>query len=194
MKTRNDFVSNSSSSSYIVITNTGKYVNPFINTFEIIELPMKYDGCREFGWQTEKYYDICSKLNWASIVILDKIDLESGETSSEYLTSEISKPWFRAEAMENMLKKVCKEKFGIDVELRKDEYRDHSWEVGYIDHQSSIRESPENGRMFMTKEMLYDFLANDNSYIDNSNDNGGRDDEWDDELECIPPPPNDYEI
>ena len=46
--------------------------------------------------------------------------------------------------------------------------------------------------MFKDEQTLYDFIANDASYIDNSNDNGGRDDEWDDDNHCWKDRPHDY--
>jgi hypothetical protein len=130
-----------------------------------------------FGWQTEKYYDFWSKLNWCAIVVLTKKGLEKDETSDEKLKDEVSKPWFRANEMEHMLKSVCV-KFGYDVVLT--ERSEDDWDF-YIDHQSNIVEEPDNARMFMTEKTLADFLFNDGSYIDNSNDNGGRDDE---EYDC----------
>lgn len=199
MKLRNDFVSNSSSSSFIVISNKGSYMDNtnFKNMYDVVILP-SIDGCKEFGWQTEKYYDVWSKLNWAALVILSKIQLEKRYSSDEILSEEVSKPWFRAEEMEKLLKKICEDKFRIKIELNKKEFLSDDWEIssnaGYIDHQSDIRESPENGRMFETYDMLYDFLANSKSYIDNSNDNGGRDAYSDPETGEIPPRPNDYSI
>ena len=47
--------------------------------------------------------------------------------------------------------------------------------------------------MFQSEKMLYDFLFNSGSYIDNSNDNGGRDDdEYDWKLRRYSSQPEDY--
>lgn len=72
MKTRLDFVSNSSSSSFIVINDTGKYAsNADMAGMSELSLPSDAGGgCTEFGWQLQKYYDVFSKLNWAALVIL----------------------------------------------------------------------------------------------------------------------------
>ena len=179
MKIRIDFVSNSSSSSFIVITDSGKMAEKKEISAEAdqIVVPSLEMGEACFGWQTEKYYDFWSKLNWCAIVVLTKKGLEEDETSDEKLKDEVSKPWFRANEMENMLKSVCV-KFGYDVVLAEQskDYCDF-----YIDHQSNIVEEPDNARMFASEKTLHDFLLNDGSYIDNSNDNGGRDDE---EYDC----------
>lgn len=175
MKIRIDFVSNSSSASFIVITDSGKMAERREISYGIrqIVVPNPEMGEAAFGWQTEKYYDFWSKLNWCAIVVLTKKDLEKDETPDKKLKEEVSKPWFRADEMEHMLKSVCAE-FGYDIVFAETsgDYLDF-----YIDHQSNITEEPANARMFMSKKTLTDFLFNDGSYIDNSNDNGGRDDE-----------------
>ena len=175
MKTRIDFVSNSSSASFIVITDSGKEVRPRYDGNLV--LPDSELGQTGFGWQTEKYYDFWSKLNWCAIVVRTKYNQEKYDTPDETLKEQVSKPWFRSDAMLDLLKKVCVD-IGfenISVNLAED-YADDE-HGGYIDHQSNIGEEPANGRMFRTEKTLRDFLLNDGSYIDCSNDNGGRDDD-----------------
>ena len=70
MKTRIDFVSNSSSASFIVITDSGKEVRPMYDGDLV--LPDSEFGEMEFGWQTDKYNDFWSKLNWCAIVVRTK--------------------------------------------------------------------------------------------------------------------------
>ena len=178
MKNRIDFVSNSSSSSFIVITDSGRFATPLKAPDRVNRvIPDSEFGETCFGWQTEKYYDFWSKLNWCAIVVLTKRSLEEDETSADEFKDEVVKPWFRAKEMERMLKDVCAE-FGYDIVLSKSCIDDLD---AYIDHQSNIYEEPENARMFASEKTLRDFLFNDGSYIDNSNDNGGRDDE---EYDC----------
>jgi len=185
MKTRSDFVSNSSSSSFIVISDEGKDQSASIaKRFygeEEIGVPFADYGCKEFGWQTEKYYDVFSKINWAALILLTTKRIEEHSTPEELLKQHVGKPWSIASDMEALLKKVCKEHLGISIFLRQKDPNEDPWgsdRLGYIDHQSDAGESPENALMFESEKSLVDFLFNDASYIDNSNDNGGRDEEY----------------
>ena len=79
----------------------------------------------------------------------------------------------------------------VFIEFDPDKY--NSLDSGYIDHQSNIGEEPDNARMFETEKTLRDFLLNEGSYIDNSNDNGGRDDdEYDWNANRYSSQPSDY--
>ena len=73
MKIRNDFVSNSSSSSFIVINDTNKIypdVQDYHTEYDPLMLPTdEYGGECCFGWEFEKYRSFWSKLNWCAILI-----------------------------------------------------------------------------------------------------------------------------
>lgn len=160
MKTRKGFVSNSSSSSFIVISEGPQDAKLRIddNVFILGEF-----GEIEFGWQVRKYNDICSKINFCY--------LQARESDNQ--------------DYKDMLEKVLKEKFpdihtilpilgdwncdektiehpvwGNDIQMR----------YGYIDHQSSAYEG-QNIEMFESEDKLKNFLFNNSSYIQNDNDN-----------------------
>ena len=165
MKIRNGYVSNSSSSSFVVIQNSGPYQKKYDTCWETVTVPSIDRGCAQFWWQFEEYYDFWSKLNWCAICINDMRELERIENSEDRMKRAIKSPWLESKAMEKMLKKVCEEKLGLDIKVVETDY--HS----SIDHQSAVYEEPENARMFQTDIKLYDFLANADSYISCGNDN-----------------------
>lgn len=172
MKTRNDFVSNSSSASFVVITDSGSERVPLPgNAYAVPDADI---GESEFGWQTERYSDFGAKLNWCAIILRSKREQEKYDTPDETLEECVKKPWFRSAEMEKTFMKVCSGA-GLQVEL-KPETEESDFEC-YIDHQSNVGEEPDNARMFRSEKALRDFLFNDGSYIDCSNDNGGRDDD-----------------
>ena len=160
MKIRKNLVSNSSSSSFIVISD-GKHEQE-ISVEEGVFVIGEY-GEHEFGWQEERYSDVYSKINFCYIQAKE-ID------NKDYM---------------NMLEEVLKEKFpeintlvsvlgGWDSE---DETIEHpvfgsvmKMKCSYIDHQSSACED-QNLEMFESKEILKNFLFNRSSYIQNDNDN-----------------------
>ena len=192
MKKRADFVSNSSSSSFIVITDSGPWSRASTAEGEIEAVPRSEYGECDFGWQTEKYRDFWSKLNWCAIIAREKRAMEKNEQADETFKANVEKPWFRYSEMEALLKKVCADAgVSIEIDFSEDEYG--GFKYGYIDHQSNIREEPDNARMFRDEKTLRDFLFNDGSYIDNSNDNGGRDDdEYDFDKRRYSSQPDDY--
>lgn len=90
MKKRITFISNSSSSSFVVISD-GKLDQ--INEEDTLLVPTSR-GEMCFGWQQERYNDFYSKLNFCALQCLDVWDTKG-------------KNWFE------MLKKVIKDKLNM---------------------------------------------------------------------------------
>lgn len=148
MKKRLNFVSNSSSSSFIVIKK-GKEDKIKKHNRKKLIVPCIY-GDLAFGWDEHIYYDFYTKLNFCVFQCL-------------YVWNEQGKKWFE------MLKKVIQDKLKLELELEKSEnVYDY---YGYIDHQSSSQEG-RNIKMFNNKKNLETFLFSSSSYLKTGNDNG----------------------
>ena len=178
---RNDFVSNSSSSSFIVINDTN--IKEYNFNGEHVLVPSENGNC-EFGWQWETYTDFWSKLNFCVIQLLD---IKSGadyakEILEKHEKSNYNTHWFetigkhklkdgeRFQSLAEMLTKVCREKFNLNIEFRYNVGYSDGGVYAYIDHQSSASEGV-NMEMFESESNLIDFLSSDDSYIKTGNDN-----------------------
>lgn len=185
---RNDFVSNSSSSSFIVIDQKGKDCTDQIKknfelrkddwTHEYNSFPRK-DHKHQFGWEYENTKDFYGKLNFVAIQLLYVLDCDFPYQGK---WNQLCNPQFVK--YYDMVKNVCKQKFGFDFRLRTncfyfEIYKNNegkyykSFHVDseyYIDHQSSYQEG-HCMEMFESEETLYDFLRFDTSYIEGGNDN-----------------------
>lgn len=162
MKIRSGFVSNSSSSSYIIIGNSSKkehipdeaYEREYDNVYTL-NLPHRDYTC-EFGWERCIYSNIMERLNFAAI-------------QTRYVTENPLK----YEDWTDKIITVVKEDFGethpgceLNVEF---DYGKNSYDC-YIDHQSSAIEG-ENTEMFDSEGNMYDFIFDAESYIQGDNDN-----------------------
>jgi hypothetical protein len=148
MKTRTGFVSNSSSSSFVVI-RSGNY-EPYKINKDTIKIPDDFNNSTlKFGWGPGRITDTESKINFA------------------YMQCRIANNNKWLSMLEKVIKKECKVKkiiWNIAVN-----YMDEGIK-GYIDHQSSASEG-ENTEIFNSKEALTYFLFGAKSFIQLDNDN-----------------------
>ena len=190
MKLRTDYVSNSSSSSFIVIVNSGTDRTdeiksdflPYSEDWRSYPIP-NTNGKHQFGWEWEDTSSFEGKLNFVGIQLLYLFLEKISNRGLEYKRPYTGKDFDR---LYDMLQKVCKERFGFNVKLNPDVINtdigfseDRGGYYGfttladgyYIDHQSASSEG-ECMEMFESEDVLYDFLRFDESYIRGGNDNG----------------------
>lgn len=160
MKIRHGFVSNSSSSSFIVISDSEELdISIPEKAFTAdgkLPIPNEY-GTYSFGWEPKWYGSTLDRVNFTFCQLM-----YSGEDSKELL-----------QMFEDVLKEAyITPKFIITEEDAKNNGQyicamDYDF---YIDHQSSAIEN-KNTEMFNSKEKLYDFLFRKGSGIQGGNDN-----------------------
>lgn len=149
MKTRLGFVSNSSSSSFVVIGNSSLV----IPKFETEEYCFGQKGETEFGWGPDDIYDFYSRVNFAYLQCVKNCH-------SKWCCDD--EPEISHQDWHDMLINVLKENTGL---------KEITFDVeGYIDHQSSAAED-RNTEIFDDKETLAQFLFDGDSYIHLDNDN-----------------------
>lgn len=148
MKIREGFISNSSSSCFVVVSNNGNYHRPSleINNGTLI---IGDHGNMEFGWEFEKFYGFWDKVNWAVM------QAHYSNMSEQRIA---------------MIKKVIMDAYPevkeIDIRLKSDDDGGDRYS-GYIDHQS-VGESEE---IFDNESILRNFIFGANSYVQGGNDN-----------------------
>ena len=158
MKIRTGFVSNSSSSSFLVIKSGDRQVVPLKNNVLFVDGKL---GETEFGWENTRRHDVFSKINFTYLQLLYVKEYdEDNKLKSRY------NKWFK------MLEKVIKKETGanrIEWKITTD-WEDKINKVGHIDHQSSAYEGV-NLEMFESEKALKTFLFHHDSYIQGGNDN-----------------------
>lgn len=123
MKRRNGFVSNSSSSSFIVIGDANLYIPEL--TVETLRIPGTFGGEEAFGWQVATYDDLGSRLNFCVL---------QSEDNKEY---------------REMLETVLKEVFTIDsIHYNVDGYIDHASSAREQEN-TEMFDSEENLKRFL---------------------------------------------
>ena len=188
MKQRNDFVSNSSSSSFIIINSTNRYA-PAVNKDDDPLLIPTYDGNCEFGWGFHKYNGFFDKLNFCALQLIEIRDMKDRIVELKSDPGKLD-DWAKRRIKEmqewvdkydkywEMLQKVVKDTCRIEIELRTDVGYGDGKMFAYIDHQSSVTED-RNMEMFEDETTLNYFLFSEDSYIKTGNDNEDAPEGWD---------------
>ena len=145
MKIRKGFVSNSSSSSFIVISNSFS----LSNKMNLDSCIVGDEGETQFGWDVFDYFDTESKINFVYLQIL--------YTGNKFIRK----------ARENMFESVMIEQYGCSDIQYTISFKNFE---SYIDHQSNAG-CDKNIEMFRDKETLRSFLFDSESYIHTDNDN-----------------------
>ena len=173
MKIRNDFVTNSSSSSYIVSFNKNivpdsfieegiKKVRKYIDDLNMDTYEVGRIDETEFGWHWEIHKSFFSKINYLCIQIIMNSGSKDRDWGPEDLDGKVKK-------IKKLLEEILQEELGLKLNYEYATAAVQEWEMT-IDHQSSFCENGVDP-IFLEKESLKRFLFSPYMYIVQGNDN-----------------------
>lgn len=160
MKIRKGFISNSSSSSFVIVCDDKEYFNvtslQYLGNKEVLNIPEDlHNPYYQFGWEWNCYSRFEEKVCWAIL---------QAQFMEEYvpvLTKDCNKPYHK------LIFEVVNRIFGveeIDIEIN---INSGAW----IDHSSCAYEDSSQLEIFESFDTLTQFLFNTKSYISTGNDN-----------------------
>jgi hypothetical protein len=191
MKLRHGFVSNSSSSSFVILDKNDNFTKIHFEG-DIIKVPQTFGGETEFARNKQTHRMFGTKLNWA---FLQAYYMDNYQSCYGDIVTRNDKPlfeddWWREHFLSNYRNLITKVKdtlidglgLGSDVPIEiylKDfssddnfgiwwnnhfDLKDEECVSAFIDHQSIWTQSPKNLEIFDGNNLKY-FLFNPDSYI-----------------------------
>ena len=189
MKTRIGFVSNSSSSSFLVIKSDIFVIPHMPKQYKdktTLLVPHTFGGETEFGRQRQNYGDFGSRLNFAYLIALQLEKCRETDASKfheDFLKDKRRMKIFKRKGEVKLLEKVLIDNIPglktIKWHLVENEYglnddREHNTVDGYIDHGSTWSENFDNYYdIFENEDSVFQWLFGAENYIANRSDEYG---------------------